>query len=409
MKAIFTALSPNLQSDDVRLAARLGVSFGDWVNGEAGSSLESEIRKLTGATCAAVFASGRSAMSAALRAAGVQPGDEVLLQAYTCVAVPDAVLWVQAIPKYVDIEDDYLMSAKDLQAKITSRARILIVQHTFSSRERVLELIKIGRSHGLVIIEDCAHALGSRVKGLQAGMLGDIGVFSFGRDKVLSSVFGGAAITCSQTYADKLRIEQGKLVPPPRAWVFQQLMHPLLTWVIRATYDLIVGRILLSLTRKFKLLSRPVEPQEKRGIPPSFFQYRISNALAVLAINQLRKLESFRGHRERITRYYDKSLFSDKLIKPILQGADPAFLRYPIQVAKAKALLAAAARDKIFLGDWYQQSIAPEGVEYPRVNYDRALCPKSELMTSGSLNLPTHIGITESQAADIVKWLLAHI
>jgi len=139
--------------------------------------------------------SGRSALYLILKAAGIGEGDEVLIQAYTCNAVPNPIIWTGAKPIYADIKADSLnVAVDDLKKKITERTRAIILQHTFGRPGPIEEVLEITRNKKLLFIEDCAHCLGAEYKGKKLGTYGDAAIFSFGREKVISSLAGGAII-----------------------------------------------------------------------------------------------------------------------------------------------------------------------------------------------------------------------
>ena len=117
-------------------------------------------------------------------------GDEVLVQAFTCVAVPNSVLWAQATPVYADIDATLNIDPIDVEKKITNRTKAIIVQHTFGIPADMDALVALAKKHNILLIEDCAHSLGATYKGKKVGTFGDAAFFSFGRDKVVSSVFG---------------------------------------------------------------------------------------------------------------------------------------------------------------------------------------------------------------------------
>ena len=108
-----------------------------------------------------VFDSGRSAIYFALKSLGAGDGVEVLVQAYTCVVVVNAINWTGAKPIYVDIGDDFNIEPADLIKKVTTKTKILIIQHTFGQPAKLDELLAITKQYNLKVIEDCAHSLGA--------------------------------------------------------------------------------------------------------------------------------------------------------------------------------------------------------------------------------------------------------
>ncbi len=193
-KPITISLSPNTEADDVFLAVKTIIQPLLWKTGKATSDAEQWFRNYFSVEQAVSFNSGRSALLAILKAFGIGEGDEVLVQAFTCVAVPNSVLWAGAKPVFVDIDATLNMDPKDAEKKITKNTKALIVQHTFGVPAQMDKIIALAKKHHLILIEDCAHALGATYKGKKVGTFGDAAFFSFGRDKVVSSVFGGMAI-----------------------------------------------------------------------------------------------------------------------------------------------------------------------------------------------------------------------
>ena len=103
------------------------------------------------------------------------------------------------------------MDPDDARKKITERTKALIIQHTFGTPADVESLAQLGKEKNVKIIEDCAHSLGVRHHGKLTGTFSDIGIFSFGSDKVVSCVRGGGVITSDDNLAAKLRAYQNAL------------------------------------------------------------------------------------------------------------------------------------------------------------------------------------------------------
>src|SRR5947207_1312573 len=112
------------------------------------------------------FYRGRTALYALLRALEIGPGDEVIVQGYTCLAVVLPIMGLDAVPIYVDVlPANYSMDPASMAARITSRTRAIIIQHTFGIPADLAQLLDIARDCRLPVIEDCCHVYGSMYQG----------------------------------------------------------------------------------------------------------------------------------------------------------------------------------------------------------------------------------------------------
>lgn len=381
---ISASLSPNTEPDDVLLAVKTLFTPRKWQRGEALVS----VRRWFNDTII-LFSSGRVALFAILNAFGIGEGDEVIVQAFTCVAVPNSVLWVGATPIYVDIDKTFNLDARDLEGKITKRTKAIIVQHTFGVPANLEAIAKIAKKNSLLVIEDCAHSLGLPLSG-------DAAFFSFGRDKVISSVWGGGAIINSKFKIQNLKLKNSeKELPEPKSyWIFQQLFHPIAFSLILMLYDVIIGKLLLVFLQKLRFLSIPVYPKEKHGGRPDELFVKFPNALAILALNQLKKLDRFNKRRREIANYYAKEL-------GLSIAKEAIYLRFPILVENPRDLIEKAKRNGVLLGNWYHNIIDPVGVDLDAIGYKPGSCPNAENAARHIINLPTRI--TQDKAKYVLK------
>jgi perosamine synthetase len=151
--------------------------------------------------------SGTAALYAALLAAGIKQGDEVLLPSFTFVATANAVVAAGGRPIFVDIKkDDYTMDASDLKEKITKKSRIVIPVHLYGHPSDIDEISELTEKHSLDVIEDACQSLGSTYRKKQTGTFGTLGCFSMYASKVLTAGEGGAIATDSDELAEKLKM-----------------------------------------------------------------------------------------------------------------------------------------------------------------------------------------------------------
>lgn len=405
---ISCSLSPNVQNDDVKLALRMLFNPARWHKGPEIDEVKKWFREYFDTDKVYLSGSGRASLSALLFALGVKEGDEVIVQAFSCVAVADAVLWAKAKPIFADIDKNYNIDPASISKLINSKTKAIIVQHTFGVPADMRKIIELSKRNHLLIIEDCAHALGAMYENQKVGSLGDAAIFSFGRDKVISSVWGGAAIINKKCPVKNCRevmeVNQAKLQQPSSFWIFQQLFHPIAFSIILKSYNMWIGKIILIFFQKIKLLTFPIETKEKSGLKPTNLNYRYPNALAGLILNQLRKLESYNGSRRMIAEFYFQKLSAKTQFKINKPGEYAIYLRYPVEVQNPDKLYLKAKSRGIILGNWYHNVIDPAGVDFNKIYFSAEVCPKATAAAKKIINLPTRI--TKAQAQIVIDSLL---
>lgn len=179
---------------------------GTWgFGGPKEAEFANEFAAFCGAREAFCVANGTVSLEIALRALGIGPGDEVIVPALTWHATAWAVVQVGATPVFADVtERDWCLDPAEVRAKRTSRTRAIIPVHLYHQVAEMDELCPIARQHSLLMVEDCAHAHGSRWGANSVGTLGQIGSFSFQSSKGMTSGEGGALITNDEDLAHRI-------------------------------------------------------------------------------------------------------------------------------------------------------------------------------------------------------------
>src|SRR6185369_9477098 len=159
--------SMTLEEDDVELARTLLRNRCGWLMEEPVRLYEAEFARWNGSSHAFAFMGGRVALSACIHALGLRVGDEVILPGYTCVVVPNAFDYARIKTVYADIElETYGLDADRLAEKFTSNTRAILLHHLYGLVCRDFEkVLDLSRSHGLKVMEDCAHATGAEFRG----------------------------------------------------------------------------------------------------------------------------------------------------------------------------------------------------------------------------------------------------
>jgi perosamine synthetase len=168
--------------------------------------LESLLSDFTGAGHCIITTSGTVGLSLALMAAGVEPGDEVIVPDMTMVATPNSARMFGAVPVFVDVEPKTLnIDVAQVEHALTPRTRA-VVHVSLNGRSNDLDaLISLCRRNGVRLVEDAAQSLGSYHGGKHLGTLGDLGCLSFSTPKVITTGQGGAVLTNDADIAQSVR------------------------------------------------------------------------------------------------------------------------------------------------------------------------------------------------------------
>ncbi len=151
--------------------------------------------------------SATTALHAAVAACNIGPGDEVLVSPYTMVATASAILMNCAVPVFVDIDPDtYTMNPDEIEKWITPHTKAIITVNIFGLPSNLPKIMEIARKHNLFVIEDNSQAPGATVDGVEAGTIGDIGIFSLNYHKIIHSGEGGVLLTNNSELAKRCQL-----------------------------------------------------------------------------------------------------------------------------------------------------------------------------------------------------------
>ncbi len=331
------------------------------------------------------FGSGRAALFAVAKALGLGAGDGVIVPAFTCQSVINALRYTGAEPQYADIETDaFGLDVDAVNAAIGPRTRALLLQHTFGLIGRDIDaLLTLAQERQLLVIEDCAHALGATWKGRKLGRLGDGAIFSFERGKVLSTVHGGMAVVHSPEAAARLEDWADETPLPDQHQLGSQLssvVHDYWTQVAddREKADWAHRQFASTLIPR-------MWPEEFDGRYCSHYRERMADVVAALAQSQFDRLDEVLSRRRaQAAAWQIWADASGARTAKVIAGSQPAWLRFPIWVdAGTKAEPAALERELgVELGLWFTSPAHP-------VPSPQAHCPRGMNACARVLNLPT--------------------
>jgi dTDP-4-amino-4,6-dideoxygalactose transaminase len=336
---------------------------------------------------------GRVALYTLLKALAVKAGDEVLLQAFTCLAVPIPIVGLSAKPVYLDIaERTYNLDPKQLERHVTERTKAIIVQHTFGNPNEMSVILAVARKHKLAVIEDCCHVLGSKYNGADLGCIGDAAFYSYEWGKPVVIGLGGTAVVHSEAMLDRVRhLYEAFESPPVKDTILLNLQYiahsilrrPTFFWAMRDIYRAL-SKLGLSIgTFGIAEFEGRINDEYRRKMAASF-QRRLEA--------KLRDVKTLISHRKWVAAQYENGLRQlglECVASP--EGAETVFLRYPILTRDKVRVLQEAKRRKVELGDWFATPIHPLTEEqWKNVGYEKGSCPVAEDVCRRAVTLPIY-------------------
>ena len=186
----------------------------DWAIGHEIAEFEKKIANYIGTKYCVAFNSGTSAGHAALLAININSG-EVIVPSFTFISTANWPLMVNAKPKFVDIEEEnFGLNPERVKSEITKNTKAIIPIHYGGLPCKIIEINRIARNKKIPLIEDCAEALGTKIKGVSVGTFGQMSIFSFAPNKILTTGEGGAICTDSRKIFEKLQLirSHGRLI-----------------------------------------------------------------------------------------------------------------------------------------------------------------------------------------------------
>lgn len=340
--------------------------------GPSVTRFENSLAQFVGCRYAVVFSSGTAALHAACFTAGIGTEDEVITTPMTFAASANCVLYCGGKPVFVDIQKDIpLIDPLEIEKKITSRTKAIIPVDYAGIPADYKEITKIARKHKLLIIADAAHSLGAIYKGKRVGVLADMTMFSFHPVKLITTGEGGAIVTNSKTYYQKL---------------VQFRTH--------------------GITKKEEFLTQKKEGSWYYEMQTLGYNYRMTDIQAALGLSQLKKASVFLEARQQLANTYFKAFQNNTSIQTLTVPYDrtSAWHLFPIQVPRKK-------RQEIF-NTLHSSGIKVQVHYIPlhlhpyylkQFGYKKGDFPNAERFYQQEISLPIYPTLKKSEAQWIAK------
>ena len=362
--------------DDADIQAVVEVLKSDYLTcGPKIEELEKKLCAVTGAKYAVVCSNGTAALHMACQAAGIGAGDEMITTPITFAASANCALYCGAKPVFADInEETYNIDPAHVESLTTEKTKAVVaVDYTGQSVE-LDRLLAHCRKHNLVLIEDGAHVIGTSYNGKKNGSIADMTTLSFHPVKTVTGGEGGAVLTNSEEYYQKLL-----------------------------------------LYRSHGITKNPAKMEHEPDGPWYYEQvalgmnYRMTDMQAALIISQLDKLPLFMKRRKEIVKAYDEafSKLPQLFVQKEIPQSDTTRHLYILRIIPEKLKI---DRKQFF------EALAAENIccqvhyipvyyfpYYEKLGYQKGLCPKAEKLYEEEISLPLYYAMTDQDVDDVIQ------
>lgn len=334
---------------------------------------EKKLCELTGAKYAVVLSNGTAALHAACHAAGISIGDEVITTSITFAASANCVLYCGGTPVFADIDPNtWNIDPKEIEKKITNKTKAVIVVDFTGQVVQLDEIKKICKNHNLILIEDAAHSIGSKYKGIPVGGISDLTTFSFHPVKTITCGEGGAILTNNEEFYKKMELFRSH-----------------------------------GITRDPNMMTQAPYNGYNEQIELGY-NYRMTDFQAALGLSQLEKIALFSTRRNEIVNLYNGAF--SKIPQLIIQKeiSESKTTRH-LYIIKIKSGTLEVGRD-IILKALDAENV---GVQvhympvyyhpyYQSMGYKKGLCPIAEELYEGIVTIPLYYSLTNEDVESII-------
>ncbi len=339
------------------------------------TELEKKLCEITGAKYAVVVSNGTAALHIAAMAAGIGPGDEVIVSPITFAASANCVLYCGGTPVFADINPKtYNIDPASIRERITDKTKAIVAVDFTGQAVELDEIRAICKEFNLILIEDAAHSIGTRYNGQPVGSIADMTTFSFHPVKTVTSGEGGAVTTNDEELYRKLRLypthgitrnQEEMCNPSDAGWYYEQV---------------------------------------ELG-----YNYRMTDIQAALLISQLDKLPAFSARRKEIVAKYNETFVQmpEIMVQEEIFESDTTrhlyILRLNTELLNCNrreffdALRAENIGTQVHYIPVYWHSY------YEKLGYKKGLCPEAEKLYTEILSIPLFYSMTDGDVEDVIS------
>ncbi len=362
--------------DEADIQAVVEVLKSDYLTcGPKIEELERKLCGLTGARYAVVCANGTAALHIAAMAAGVKEGDEVITTPITFAASANCALYCGARPVFADIDPEtYNIDPGKVEAAITPATKAVVAVDYTGQSAALDPLREICKKHGLILIEDGAHVIGTKYKGQPNGSLSDMTTLSFHPVKTVTGGEGGAVLTNKEDYYKKLLLYRAHGITRDEALMEHEPDGP---WYYE---QIALG-----------------------------YNYRITDMQAALIMSQLDKFSLFSRRSKEIVKRYDE-VFSGMpalFVQREIPESDTTRHLYILRLMPEKlridrkGFFAALAAENVCCNVHYIPTYYFP--YYEKLGYKRGLCPNAEKLYEEIISLPLYYAMSDEDVESVIE------
>ncbi|MCM1267684.1 MAG: UDP-4-amino-4,6-dideoxy-N-acetyl-beta-L-altrosamine transaminase [Bacteroidales bacterium] len=365
--------------DEADIQAVVDVLKSDYLTcGPKIEELEQKLCALTGAKYAVVCANGTAALHIAALSAGIGEGDEVITTPITFAASANCALYCGARPVFADIDPEtYNIDPAKAEAAVTPKTKAVVAVDYTGQSVALDPLREICKKHGLILIEDGAHVIGTKYKGMPNGSISDMTTFSFHPVKTVTGGEGGAVLTNDEALYEKLLLYRAH-----------------------------------GITRKEELMENASDGPWYYEQIALGYNYRMTDMQAALIISQLDKLPQFSRRRKEIVSRYDRA-FSEHpafFVQREIPESDTTRHLYILRLVPEKLTVdrkqffAALAAENVCCNVHYIPTYYFP--YYQKLGYRKGLCPNAEKLYEEIITLPLYYGMSDEDVESVIEAVL---